>query len=198
MGLAALSLRIQFFGGDLRFLEGIKWAAIVAAMLVPAAIQAAPVVVEVTAQPFRQPGKPGLQTRALVVAEGGSQAFKSTRFPLSFDTLDKRTVTLFALVTYDLPYEDDDLVPQVISVTFDFGPQVGIYMIKGRSTGVINGDAQYAVAWFPEAEVMLDDDTRIRVQIETTVFGINSDGALRDGRDGAGFVKATFSRTSPE
>lgn len=170
---------------------------LLALLAAPMALRADAISVEVSAEPFRKAGKPGLQTRAIIVSDYGAQNFEPMTFPLSFEGYDTLTVTLFGLVSYDLPFDDDDLIPQDITVTFDFGELAGAYELRGRSAAVIAGDQSYAVAWFPSVEVDIDEERRVLVELSDTVFGINGDGEPTDGRDGVGFVKATFTLLEP-
>jgi hypothetical protein len=163
---------------------------LVAALGLAGAAQAATYSVDVTANPFRSPGQPGLQTRALVLSPSGPQNFNGST--ISFDLTnvgDSVSMDIYGLAAFESSLEADDLIAKASTASFDFG--FGSLTIQGTSAGVDDGFAQYALADFVDGAINIGGGLRILVSLADTVFGTVG-GVFTSGRPGIGFVNATF------
>ncbi len=153
--------------------------------------QAATFGVEVTANPWRDPGQAGLQTRAIVLNPTGPQEFTSTHVDLSLTNLgDSATFDLFGLVHYDAPLDPDDLMPRPTSASFDFGGALGQLTLWGN-TLAFSTSPGIAVASFLSDVLRISTTEGIRVSIADTFFGTDGTSFV-NGRPGMGVVQATF------
>ncbi|MCB1333337.1 MAG: hypothetical protein KDK26_06730 [Roseivivax sp.] len=164
------------------------------------AAQAANYDVFVTANPFRSPGAPGLQTRAVTLSPSGPQNFNGAGYSFSLANIgDTVSMWVYGLVSYDSPINADDLTPRPTSATFDFGAY-GKRSITGESYAVANGPLPttdgFALAEFfgQSVRFKVSPTEQLVVSLTDTVFG--STGGLTnftDGRRGIGMVQANFS-----
>ncbi len=176
--------------------------AAVAALGLASAASAATYTVNVTANPFRAPGQPGLQTRAVILAASGAQNFggptgiipKSFSFNLT-KVGDIQNVDLFGLVHYDFPVNADDLLPRSSTVTLNMGA-LGTATVAGQTfaVGTVGSTKAYAFADYTNIPLVfsLGGGLAIKATIADTVFGANSKGVFTNGRPGFGKVTATF------
>ena len=142
----------------------------------------------VTAVPFRVPGAPGLQTRAIILAPSGAQNFNGADYSFDLNNLgDSASMDIFGLVQYDAPYGADDLLPQPIKTTFDFGGAIGNITLTGASYAVL-GNPSHALATFMSDIIRISATQGIVISIKDTIFGVNE----VEGRPGMGLVNATF------
>lgn len=168
-------------------------SALVAVVLAAAtAASAATYSVGVTANPFRQPGQPGLQTRAWTLANSGALNFTGATY--TFDLVnpgDSVTLDVYRLVHFASSFKPDHATPRDTAATFDFGP-LGTRTLTGVSFGVDTGAQQFAVAGgFGSAAVAVGGGLQIIVSIADLVFGTDGVGYARGGA-GAAPVQATF------
>lgn len=167
------------------------WAAVAFALIGVGAGHAATFGVTVTANPFRDPGQPGLQTRAVVLNPTGPQEFTSTHVNFDLHNLgDSVTFDLYGLVHYDAPLDPDDLTPRPTSATFDFGGALGSLTIWGN-TFAFPTSPGVAVASFLSDVIRISSNQGILISISDTFFG-NDGTSFVDGRAGMGVVQATF------
>ena len=175
--------------------------AAVAALGLASAASGATYSVDVTAQPFRVPGSPGLQTRAFVLATSGTQNFGGVTglvpVPFSFNLTnigDSVNVPMFGMVHFDVPLNADDLVPKAMTVTLNLGAY-GIGIINGVTYGVGTplAAAAYAVADYTNDYLFnLGNGTAIKASIADITFGSDASGIFVNGRKGFGLVTANF------
>jgi len=152
--------------------------------------EAATYTADVTAVPFRQPGAPGLQTRAWKLGNGGALNFEGASY--SFDLAaegDSVTMDIFRLVALDGGLDPDDLEPRPISVSFDFGAY-GTVTLLGTSQGVL-GPVPSALATFVDGAINIGGGLRILVSIADTTFATDGTSYVT-GKNGAAPVTATF------
>ena len=164
------------------------------AFVLAGAASATTYLVDVTATPYRVPGAPGLQTRAVVLSPSGPQIFTGAEYAIELTNVgDSVTMDLFGLVQYDSPLNTDDLIHSPTSVTFDFGV-FGIATILGESFGLgtaLDPMASAFADYFGEIVIDLGNGTAIIVTIADTAFGAVN-GLFTNGRPGFGLVTATF------
>lgn len=154
----------------------------------------------VTANPFRQPGTPGLQTRAVTLSPSGPQNFNGANYGVQLTNIgDSVSMSLYGLVSYDTPINDDDLLARPTSATFDFGA-FGTRTITGqsyaKSFGPTPSTAGYGLAEFfgQTARFKVNNTTQLIVTLADTVFASTNQGLdFLDGREGIGIVQANFS-----
>lgn len=166
--------------------------AAIAALAFAGAADAATYSVDVTANPFRAPGEPGLQTRAVILSPSGPQGF--TGSTISFDLTnvgDSFSTDIYGLVHYDAPFDADDLIPQVSTASFDFGA-LGSLTISGESYAQVVGSVGSAIATFTTGRIIISATEQIRISLSDTLFGADPSSNVVNGRPGIGFVNATF------
>lgn len=160
------------------------------ALLAPTA-QAATYNVGVTAESFRTPGAPGLQTRLWKLSDGGSLAFTGTDLTFDLSTAgDSFTTDIFRLVAFDVGIDADDIVPQPASATFDFGA-LGTLTLTGTTVGTTAG----AIASFGPGTLNIGGGLAIVVSIADTAFA-SINGQYVSGKSGATPIAATFTLAS--
>lgn len=157
------------------------------ALLAPAA-QAATYNVGVTAVSFRSPGAPGLQTRTWTLANSGPLNFAGTTISTTdlSNVGDSFTDNLFRLVAFDVGIDPDDVIPQPISVTFNF-EGLGAVSLMGTTVGAATG----AIASFAPGVLNIGGGLAIVVSIADTAFN-SINGQYVSGKAGAAPVSATF------
>lgn len=168
-------------------MKNLLLSAIAALALLAPAAQAATYNVGVTAESFRQPGAPGLQTRLWQLSNKGAQAFTGT--DLTFDLAnvgDSFTADIFRLVAFDVGIDADDIVPKPASATFDFGA-LGTLVLTGTTVGTTAG----AIASFGSGVLNVGGGLAIVVSIADTTFN-SINGQYVSGRTGATPIAATF------
>ncbi len=147
--------------------------------------------VDVTANPYRAPGQPGLQTRAVVLSPSGAQNFNGSTISFALNNNgDSFSTDIFGLVHYDAPVNADDLIPRPSTATFDFG--LGSATLQGTTValGSIGGPGP-ALATYLYGRVIISATQQIRITLTDTIFGSNN-GTFVNGRPGVGIVNATF------
>ncbi len=166
-------------------------AAMALGLMAPVA-QAATYNVGVTAESFRQPGQPGLQTRLWKLSNTGAQLFTGTTVTTSDLSVagDSFTTNLFRLVAFDVGIDADDIVPKPASVTFDFGA-LGTLTLTGTTVGTTAG----AIATFASGSLNIGNGLAIVVSIADTTFN-SVGGQYVSGRTGATPIAATFTLAS--
>ncbi len=163
--------------------------ALLLATLTAGAAQAATYTVDVTAEPFRQPGVGGLQTRAVILPTSGPQTYTGSTINFTLTNLgDSFTTILYGLVAYDAPLQADDEIARAVTTSFDFGA-IGAVTLDGISRAFLT--SQSVLASFTGNRIRLDATTGIKISIKDTVYGNDGEGYV-DGREGVGFVEATF------
>lgn len=146
--------------------------------------------VDVTANPYRVPGQPGLQTRAVVLAPSGPQNFNGATYTFDLVNIgDSTSMNIYGLVHYDGPLDADDLIPRPSTATFDFGGVIGAITIVGETFARMA--TQDALATFVSGLIRVSATEGIRISLSDTVFGNNGTNFV-NGRAGVGFVNATF------
>ena len=169
--------------------------AAVAALSVCSAAQAATYNVGVTAQPFRDPGQPGLQTRAIVMSPSGPQNFNGSVVSIDLANIgDTFSLDLFGLVHYDAPLNADDLIHSPTSVTLDLGV-FGTRVITGETYGVgvpLSPIAHAFADYFNTVGFNIGGGLRILASLADVSFGATPSGNFINGRPGFGVVTATF------
>ncbi len=164
--------------------------ALVAGLVLISPVQAATYSVDITADPYRVPGAPGLQTRAVVLAPSGSQNFNGST--ISFDLTnpgDSFSADIYGLVTFETAVDPDDFIASPSTATFDFG--FAVQTILGTTGAVQVGQSISALAQFIDGFVDIGGGQRILISLTNTVFGAGT-GLFTNGRPGVGFVNATF------
>ncbi|MFN4128279.1 MAG: hypothetical protein ACK4GC_00445 [Paracoccaceae bacterium] len=163
----------------------------VAVVGITGAANAATYSVDVTANPYRDPGQPGLQTRAIVLAPSGPQNFNGATYSFDLTDLgDTTSMDIYGLVHYDAPLDADDLIPRPSTATFNFGGTIGSITILGTTVGVMGTPAS-ALATFISGIIRVAPATGIQITLADTAFG-DDGSAFVNGRAGVGFVNATF------
>ncbi len=169
--------------------------AAVAALGLASAASAATYTVNVTANPFRAPGQPGLQTRAWILSSRGAQNFNGANFNFNLTSPGQsQTVDLFGLVHFDAPLNADDLIHSPSTVTLNMGA-LGTQTINGETYGVGTPGQPYASAfahYLNTVSFNIGGGLQIIASLGDTVFGLNSKGVFTNGRPGFGKVTATF------
>ncbi len=149
----------------------------------------------VTATPFRAPGQPGLQTRAVVLSPSGPQNFNGATYSFDLANIgDTVTFDAFGLVHYDAPLGTDDLIASPSTATFDFGA-FGTRTISGVTYGVgsVGSAIAYAVADYTSTiSFNVGGGLRLLVELADFEFGSGDTGVFVNGRDGVGFATATI------
>lgn len=169
--------------------------ACVAVASLAVAADAATYSVDVTATPFRVPGQPGLQTRAVVLSPSGPQTFNGATYSFDLANLgDSVSMNIYGLVHYDAPLDADDLIPRPSTATFNFGGPIGSITILGTTVGVMGTPAS-ALATFISGIIRVAPATGIRITLADTTFGDDGNNFV-NGRAGIGFVNATFELAS--
>lgn len=178
-------------------MKNVLLASIAALAVTGAAAQAATYSVDVTATPYRVPGSPGLQTRAVVLSPYGPQTFNGATYTFDLNNVgDSVSMDVYGLVTYDTPINADDLGQSPTTATFDFG-SLGSTIVSGVSQA-INGAATtpstlgYAIATFAPSFIRVSATEAIFIFLSDTVFGTANGTDFVDGRSGVGMVNATF------
>lgn len=153
--------------------------------------QAATYSFDVTANPFRVPGAPGLQTRAYVLQASGPQNFNGAMYTTAdLNVGESQDIDVYGLVHFDAPLGADDLDAKPSTATFDFGA-FGTRTILGTTVGRL--DTNDAYADFGDAiSFAVGGGLRIIVTLADTVFGVDSQDNFVNGRAGFGLVTATI------
>lgn len=169
--------------------------AVAAVLGLAGAASAATYTVDVSANPFRAPGQPGLQTRAWILSNIGAQQFNGSTLSFNLSNIgDSVTLDLFRLVHFDAPLNGDDLIHSPSTVTFNFGA-FGTQTVNGETFGLGNpgGTAGSAFAdYLNDVSFNIGGGLRIIASVADTVFGSDTQGTFVNGLPGAGVVKATF------
>lgn len=169
-------------------MKNLLLSAIAALGLMAPAAHAATYNVGVTAESFRQPGAPGLQTRLWKLENRGSLNFTGTTVTTSDLSVvgDSFTTDLFRIVAFDVGIDADDIVPKPVSITLNFGP-LGTLVLTGTTVGTTAG----AIATFASGSLNIGNGLAIVVSIADTAFN-SINGQYVSGRAGATPVAATF------
>lgn len=164
--------------------------------LMGTAAQATTYSVDVTATPFRIPGAPGLQTRAVNLSPTGPQNFNGATYSFDLDNIgDSVSMAVYGLVAFDSPINDDDLLPRPSTATFDFG-SLGAVTAEGVSYAVGLGLTGYAFATFVPTMIRVSPTEAILISLSDTIFGTDGHGVFTENRAGIGYVNATFTLAS--
>lgn len=169
--------------------NGVFAAVLLGAMAMTGAAEAATYTADITANPFRQPGVDGLQTRAVILSASGPQNYEGSSVSFDLTQLgDSFSTAIYGLVSYDGAIDPDDTIARPITTTFNFGA-LGTSTVSGISQAFLA--TQSALARFGRGVIRLDDTTGIKITLADTVFA--TDGTqFTNGRAGVGYVSATF------
>jgi hypothetical protein len=168
-------------------------SAAVAALALAGAAEAATYSVDVTANPYRAPGQPGLQTRAVILSNSGGQNFDGATYSFNLANLgDSVSMDVYGLVAFDLPLEADDLLQSPSTATFDFGAGIGAITIAGTTQAFGAGSVGYAFATFVSDIIRVAPGLGIKISLADTIFATDSLGNFVPNTEGKGFVNATF------
>ena len=169
--------------------------AAVAALGLASAASAATYSVDVTANPFRSPGAPGLQTRAFVLKPSGPQNFNGSTIGFDLTNIgDSYIIDLFGLVHFDAPLGKDDTIKSPSTVTLNMG-NLGTGVIAGVTYGEgdIGSPKGYAVADYQNTvRFLVGNGLQVRASIADITFGSDANGMFVNNRPGFGKVTATF------
>lgn len=173
--------------------------AAIAVLGVAGAAEATTFSVDVAATPYRDPGNPGLQTRAWILSPGGPQNYNGSTVVLDA-TAAPATVDLFGLVQFDTPINADDVIPHAITVDFTVGG------VTKTISGVTYADPEghtlpsyvgHAVADFVNTPLDFYTGTgHLLISLFDTTFGKDTNGDFTNGRPGFGKVTAQYSFVS--
>lgn len=171
--------------------------AAIAALAFAGAADAATYSVDVTANPFRAPNQPGLQTRAVVLSPSGPQNFNGATYTFDLTNVgDSASMDIYGLVAFDAPIDPDDVLPRPSTASFDFGAGIGSIVINGTTQAIANASLPttlgYALATFTSDIIRVAPGLGIKITLADTVFGTDANGNFTVNRDGVGFVNATF------
>ena len=159
---------------------------------VSGAAQAATYTVDVTADPYRVPGAPGLQTRAFNVSPAGPQIFTGSSLSFDLNTVgDSFSTDIYGLVAFDNNIDADDVIAAPSSASFSVAG-FGSAIVNGVSQAIGSGTSGSALATFGSAVVSIGGGQGIFITLADTVFATDGAGNYTLGRDGIGFVNATF------
>ena len=148
--------------------------------------------VDITADPFRSPGAAGLQTRAVNLDPVGPQNYTGSSETFSLVNIgDSFSTDIFGLVAYDDNIDADDLLAQSTSANFSIAG-VGSAIVNGVSAAFGSGSTGYALASYASNFIRVSATEGIVISLADTVFATDGSGNYTQGRDGVGFVNATF------
>ncbi len=165
-------------------------AVLAALALGTTAAPAATYTADVTADPFRVPGAPGLQTRAWKLTNGGLLGFTGSTISFDLTTIgDAVTLDIYRILAFDVGLDPDDLLPQTSTASFDFGA-LGDVTILGTTQGVL-GPVPSALATFVDGAINIGGGLRILISLADTVFATDGTSYVSGG-NGAAVVRVTF------
>ncbi|MCF7702196.1 hypothetical protein [Loktanella sp. M215] len=135
---------------------------------------------------------PGLQAKAAVVKNSGSQVFMSAPLSFGLDAVgDSFTADLFIVRTLQKALDGNDTMAKPFTLAFSFGQ--GTTSVSGTTYAQTAGGMTYGVIDFTNGGfINLRDGTALRVSLNDATFNAGPAGTFTPGKANGALVNATF------